>query len=63
MSERVRKPWKQLIGASTKPQVSAEKKNPWSARVNGNRCKVGLLRLTSSLAICSESETRKVDLW
>ena len=41
-----------------------EQKKPSRARVITNRCKVGLLRLTSSLALCCESETRsKVDLW
>ena len=39
LSERVRKPWKQLIDASTKPQVKTKiKKNPSRARVSGNRC-------------------------
>ena len=41
-----------------------EQKKPSRARVITNRCKVGLLRLTSSLALSCESETRsKVDLW
>ena len=39
-----------------------EKEKPSRTRVSDNRCKVGFLRLTSSPALCSESETRKVDL-
>ena len=38
LSERLRKPWKQLIDVHENSGFNTKKKNPSRARVSGNRC-------------------------